>query len=118
MKWCTDSLVRRTLVLGVWSVGAMILFLEVALLGTWLCHLHAPSVMMHKVTCSIVSRSVPPSQISVNSGVVDVPYIRIPSDSGCGTPWLFNPTSSFNTFRTVLADVSFTGQACERFISL
>ena len=33
-------------------------------------------------------------------------------------PWLFNPTSSFNTFRTVLAHVSFVGQACERFVSL
>ena len=72
MKWCTDFLVRRTLVLGVWPVGAMILFLKVALHGTWLCHPHGPSVMLHTVTCSIVSRSVPPSQISVNSGVVDV----------------------------------------------
>ena len=27
MKWCTDFLVRRTLVFGVWPVGAMILFL-------------------------------------------------------------------------------------------
>ena len=83
MKWCTDFVVRRTLVLGGWPVGAMILFLEVALLGTWLCHLHAPSVMLHKVTCSVVSRSVPPSQNSVNSGVVDVRYIQIPSHSGC-----------------------------------
>ena len=108
MKWCTDFLVRRTLVLGVWPVGAMILFLEVALLGTWLCHLHAHSVMLHKVTCSIVSRSVPPSQISVNSSVAF--WVR--------HPWLFNPTSSFNTFRTVLAHVTFIGQACERFVSL
>ena len=84
MKWCTDFLVHRTLVFGVWPVGAMILFLKVALHDTWLCHPHAPSVMLHTVTCSTVSQSVPPSQISVNSGVVDVLCIRIQSHSGCG----------------------------------
>ena len=71
MKWCTDFLVRRTLVWGLARWGHDPLFLKVALHDTWLCHPHAPSVMLHTVTCSIVSQSVPPSQISVNSGVVD-----------------------------------------------
>ena len=92
----------------------MILFLKVALHDTWLCHPHAPSVMLHTVTCSIVSQSVPPSQIlreqwcrrcSVHPDSVPF-WVR--------HPWLFNPTSSFNTFRTVLAHVTFIGQACER----
>ena len=31
--------------------------------------------------------------------------------------WLFNPTSGFNTFRSVFAHVSFIGQACVLFLS-
>ena len=80
-------------ILGSWSAGAMILLPEVELLGTWPCYPHAPFAMLHKVTRSTVSRSVQPFQISVNSGVVDVPCFRIPCHfgygiSGCSTPLL------------------------------
>ena len=111
MKWCTDFLHSRFWGLARWGHDP---FPGGRAARHLLCHLHAPSVMLHMVTCSIVSRSVPPSQISVNCGVVDVPCIQIPSQRHSR---LFNPTSSFNTFRTVL-HVTFIGQACECFVSL
>ena len=68
IKWCTGLLVRYILDFGVWPAGAKILFLEVELLGTWPCHPHATSAMLHKVTCSIVSRSVQPLQPKCHKG--------------------------------------------------
>ena len=117
MKWCTDCLVHRTLVLGVWPVGAMILFLKVALhdlaLPSSCPFCDAPhGDMFHCLSeCAAFSdlREQWCRRCSVHPDSVPFWVLH---------PWLFNPTSSFNTFRTVLAHVTFIGQACERCVSL
>ena len=101
----------------VWPVGAMVFFLKVAPR-----HLALPSScpfcdaphgdMFHCLSeCAAFSdlREQWCRRCSVHPDSVPF-WVR--------HPWLFNPTSSFNTFRTVLAHVTFTGQACERFVSL